>query len=116
MQIKITNLRLRTIIGMNDWERTKLQDVVINIRIDFDGTAVAQSDTIADTVNYKSLTKRIVDEVEQSQFYMLEKLASHVLNLVMENPKVDSAEVEIDKPAALRFADSVSVVVAQRRT
>lgn len=115
MQIKITDLRLRTIIGMNDWERTKRQDVIINILIDFDGTHVAQSDHIEDTINYKSLTKRILTEVEGSEFYMLEKLASHVLNLVMEDPKVASAHVEVDKPGALRFADSVSVATFQER-
>lgn len=101
---------------MNDWERTKLQDVVINVAIDFDGAQVSQSDRIKDTVNYKSITKRIIAEVEQSQFQMLEKLATAVLRVVLEDSKVDFAEVEVVKPNSVRFTDSVSVVTSERRS
>ncbi|MBF0277557.1 MAG: dihydroneopterin aldolase [SAR324 cluster bacterium] len=116
MRIKIIDLRLRTIIGMNDSERTKLQDVIINVEIDFDGKRVAQSDSIEDTVNYRTITKRIIKEVEQSQFFMLEKLASHILSIVMEDPKVEYAQVELGKPHSVRFADSVSIVTSERRS
>jgi len=109
MIIRIKNLRLRTIIGVKHWERRKVQDVIINVEIEFDGSKVAESDNIDDTVNYKTIKKRIVEEVEKSRFYLLDRLASHVLKIVMENKKVQRATVEVDKPNALRFADSVSV-------
>ena len=109
MIARIKNLRLRTIIGIFDWERQSKQDVILNIEFEFDGTKAADSDDIEDTVDYKALTKCIISEVEQSRFYLLEKLANHVLSIIMENPKVQRAVVEIDKPRALRFADSVSI-------
>ena len=110
MIARIKNLRLRTIIGIFDWERKNRQDVVLNIELEFDGRKAAESDDIEDTVDYKTLTKRIISEVEQSQFYLLEKLANHVLKIIMENPNVLRAVVEVDKPHALRFADSVSII------
>ncbi len=115
MWIHIKNLRLRAIIGLNDWERTNKQEVVINVEIEFDGSQVSQSDNIEDTVNYRSVSKRIIAEVEQTNFQMLEKLAAHVLSLVAADSRVTFARVEVDKPRSLRFADSVSVVTSERR-
>ena len=115
MIIRIKNLRLRTIIGINDWERNETQDVVLNVEIVFDGSHVAETGHIDDTVDYKKIKKEIIAKVEQSKFYLLDKLASHVLGIVMEDEKVIRATVEIDKPQALRFADSVSVCCSGRR-
>ena len=113
--IRITNLKLRAIIGANDWERETKQDVVINVAIDFDAAKAGKSDSIKDTVDYKTITKRIIKEVEASSFFLLEKLAQVILNIVMENPKVKEASVRVDKPFALRFADSVSVEVSGKK-
>lgn len=113
--IKIKNLPLRTIIGFNDWEREKKQDVVINASIEFDISKAVETDTVDDSVNYKSVVKKIIAEVEQSKFYLLEKLADHVLNLIMRNKKILAATVEVDKPHSVRFTESVSVVVSESR-
>ncbi len=107
--IRITDLSLRAIIGINDWEREQKQDIIINIALDFDAAAPARSDDVKDTIDYKSLKQRIMRFVESSEYFLLEKLTDQVLGIVLEDPKVLSAWVRIDKPAALRFAKSVSV-------
>ena len=68
-KIRITNLRLRTIIGAHDWEREVQQDVVVNITLDYDATKAIASDDLRKTVDYKALTKQIVKEVEASRFF-----------------------------------------------
>lgn len=113
--IRITNLRLRTIIGINEWERDTRQDVVINVTMDFDAGRAAKSDNIRDTVDYKTITKKIIKLVEESQFFLLEAMADRVLAIAMEDPKVLSAAVRVDKPQALRFADSVSVELSRQK-
>ncbi len=115
MIIRIKDLRLRTIIGINDWEREQEQDIVINAGIVFDGRAAADSDEIADTIDYKSLTKAMIAHVEGSSWNLLEKLATRLLEIALADPRVESAWVEVDKPGALRFADSVSVRVDGER-
>ncbi|MFC1569351.1 dihydroneopterin aldolase [bacterium] len=115
MKIHIKNLRLQTIVGIFAWERKEVQDVIINIEFEFDGSKAAESDNIKDTVDYKSLKKQIINKVETSQFYLLEKLANCVLDIIMSEPKVSRAKVEVDKPQALRFADSVSVECSAER-
>ncbi len=113
--IRISDLRLRTVIGTNDWERECKQDVMINVTIEFDAAQAAQSDDLHDTVDYNTITKTIIPFVENSQFHLLEKLADGVLNIVMDNKKVISSTVRIDKPLALRFAKSVSVEMSRKR-
>lgn len=113
--IRITDLRLRTVIGTNDWERESKQDIVINVTIEFDATKAAQSDDLKETVDYKAITKRIIKFVESSQFFLLEKLAAQVLDMIMEDKRILGSAVRIDKPLALRFSKSVSVEMNRRR-
>ena len=108
-KIRITNLRLRTIIGTHDWEREVQQDVVVNIALDYDAARAIASDDLRETVDYKALTKQIIKEVEASRFFLLEKLAGRIIEIVAARPAVREAVVRVDKPQALRFADSVSV-------
>jgi D-erythro-7,8-dihydroneopterin triphosphate epimerase len=107
--ITIKNLRLRTIIGIYEHERKNRQDIILNITIDFDDTEAARTDDVADTVDYKTIKKQIIALVEKSSYNLIEKLVAEVASLIMQDEKVESTTVEIDKPHALRFADSVSI-------
>jgi len=107
--IRIKKLLLRTYIGFNEEEISKLQDVVINMTIDVDLTQAIQHDGIDDSYNYKTITKNVIALVQERKFKMLEKLTQSILDEIMKNKAVRSAKVEVDKPHALRFAESVSV-------
>ena len=108
-QICITNLRLRTFIGFNPEETAKQQDVVINIKITHNTLSGIYDDIVEDALNYKVITKRVIACVEDGRFLLLEKLVGDVLDICAEHEAVTSASVKIDKPHALRFADSVSL-------
>ena len=109
MIINIENLRLRTIIGIYDWEKENKQDVIINVSLEFDGSDAGSSDDIEDTVDYKSITKKIINHVEDGKFNLIEKLVTDIGNIVMEDKRVLASTVTVDKPGALRFTDSVSI-------
>lgn len=113
--IRITDLKLKAIIGIFAWERKIKQELIINLSLEFDSSKAAQSDRIEDTVDYKKLKLRIIDLVKTSQFHLIEKLVEEVLTLVMQEPKVQFATVRIDKPRALRFAKSVSIESSRKR-
>ncbi len=115
LTVRIKNLRLRTYIGFNEDEREKRQDLAINVRFDYAAEKAADTDDVTYAVNYKTITKSIIAFVEGNQFLLLEKLASDILELVMQNADIQYAEVEVDKPHALRFADSVSAAVSASR-
>ncbi|MDD1792155.1 dihydroneopterin triphosphate 2'-epimerase [Enterovibrio makurazakiensis] len=107
--ITITNLRLRTYIGFNPDEQEKKQDVVLNLEIHYPGDKACSSDVVDEALNYKVITKAIIDHVENGRFLLLEKLVSSVLDIAKSHHWVTFARVTIDKPHALRFADSVSL-------
>jgi D-erythro-7,8-dihydroneopterin triphosphate epimerase len=115
MIIRIKNLRLRTVVGIQHWERKQPQDVVINVEMEFDGNTAAESDSIDDTIDYKAVKREIIKEVENARYYLLDRLASQILKVIMKEEKVRRATVEVDKPQALRFADSVSVVCSSEK-
>ena len=110
--IRIKNLRLRTYIGINEDEIQNQQDVVINIVIQYDAKRATDSDQMQDALNYKTITKAIIRLVEDNRFSLLEKLTADVLAIAAHHPWITFAEVEVDKPHALRFTDSVSLALS----
>lgn len=108
-KIHIRNLRLRTLVGINEWEQRKRQDVVLDITLHLDLQAAATSDGIEDTVDYKTVKDQLVELVEAGSWRLLEALAGEVAELCLEPGPVQAVDVTVDKPHALRFADSVAV-------
>ncbi|MCF2910901.1 MULTISPECIES: dihydroneopterin triphosphate 2'-epimerase [Pseudoalteromonas] len=114
--INITNLRLRTFIGFNQEEREKKQDVVINIEIHYPADAECLfHDEVGHALNYKTITKAVIAKVEDGHFLLLEKLVADILTECHQHPDVSYAKVRVDKPHALRFADSVSLTLEWRK-
>lgn len=114
-RINISNLRLRTYIGFNPEEKTKQQDVIVNAEIHYRADPAFASDDEADALDYKSITKRMIQHIETGRFQLLEKLTADLLAIASEAEQVSFAEVRVDKPHALRFADSVSVTLSASR-
>jgi len=114
-RIIITDLRSRCIIGVNEDERREKQDVSITLSIYADLKKAGQSDRHEDTVDYRSIKKRVLAVVEESRFYLLEALAEAVADLCLEAPGVMKVQVRADKPSALRFAKSVAVEITRER-
>ncbi|MCE5185140.1 MAG: dihydroneopterin aldolase [Planctomycetaceae bacterium] len=108
-RIHITDLRVSCIIGLNDWERTTKQDVVINICLYADLSKAAQSDNIADSIDYRQIKKRVVEEVQQSSFKLIEALANAVVRICLSHAAVQAVRVKVEKPGALRYARTVGV-------
>lgn len=109
--IKITNLRLRTYIGFNQDEREKQQDVIVNAEIIHRLNERVLDDHIDAALNYKVICKKIINHVESGRFLLLEKLTADLVSICSRHESVTCAEVTVDKPQALRFADSVSVTL-----
>ena len=115
-QIQIKDLLLRTIIGINEEERHNRQDVLINLTLYSDTRAAGASDEIGDAVNYRTITKRVIKLVEESRFYLVEKMAAGIAAICLEDPRVEEVSVRVEKPGALRFARSVGVEIHRTRS
>ena len=114
--IYIRDLALRCIIGIYPRERRRRQKVVINIVMEADLEAAGKSDAIEDTMDYKAIKMEILKFVQNSRFQLIESLADGIAAICLEDSRVQSATVTIDKPGALRFARSVAAEVTRMRT
>ncbi|HSN76932.1 MAG TPA: dihydroneopterin aldolase [Anaerolineae bacterium] len=110
-RIEVHDLLVRCIVGINPEERVKKQDVIINLTLFGDLRRAGQSDDIEDAINYKTLTKRVLDHVEESEYFLVEKMAHKIAEIAVQDFGIQRAIVSVEKPGALRFARSVGVVV-----
>lgn len=115
-KIRVKNLLIRTYIGFNPEELVNKQDVIINLEIETDIPDDAlEADEPIDIFDYKKITKKIIALVQDGQFKLLEVLTLKILDMIMADDKVKWAKVEVDKPHALRFAESVSMEMERSR-
>lgn len=114
-RIEVKDLLLRGIVGLNDEERAKRQDILVNLTLLTDVRATAAADALdAAAVNYRTVTKEIIRLVEGSAYFTVEKLATEIARLALAEGPVQEVTVTVEKPGALRFARSVGVTVTRR--
>ncbi|MFO7608071.1 MAG: dihydroneopterin aldolase [Candidatus Krumholzibacteriia bacterium] len=112
-RIEIKDLLLRGIVGVNEAERRKRQDILINLVMTADTRPVAAADSLDGGLNYRTVTKEVIALVEGSGFHTVEKLAEEIARLVVTGHAAGSVQVTVEKPGALRFARSVGVTVVR---
>ena len=115
-QIHIEDLLVRTVIGIYDRERDRCQEVVINLTLWTDITAAARSDDIEQAVDYRALTKSIIEQVKNSHCMLLERLVEEIANLVLEDRSNVATRVKVEKPGALRYSRSVGIEIFRTRS
>jgi len=111
----IKDLVARGIIGINDWEREKPQEMLINITVFSDTRAAAQSDDLADCVDYRALAKKAQSHAETAARFTVEALANDIAAICLEQELVQRVIVRVEKPGAVRFAKSVGVEVERSK-
>ncbi|MEA3151637.1 MAG: 7,8-dihydroneopterin aldolase/epimerase/oxygenase [Gammaproteobacteria bacterium] len=114
-KIFIHALKTEAIIGIYDWERQVKQTVLIDIALSADIRKAALTDSIADTLNYKAVAKRVLTFVEGSAFHLVETLAEHVAMLILEDFGVAWVNITLSKPGAVRGSRDVGVVLERDR-
>ena len=81
--IYLRDLRIDAVIGIYDWERRMKQTIILDLEMAADISQAANSDNIEDTLNYKSVAKRIIRFVEQSEFELVETLAERITEIIL---------------------------------
>ena len=111
--IYIKDLRVKTIIGIFDWERETKQEVSIDIEFPFDCKKAAASDSIEDTIDYKTIAKGVIKFVEESSYQLQETLAENIASLLRDEYGIKSVKLRVSKPGALRGAKDVGINISR---
>ena len=114
-QTFIKDLLVRGIIGIRDWEREKVQDILINVTVFSDTTRAAETDDISDCVDYSALAKKVQSHAETAARLTVEALANDLAKICLQEELVQKVIVSVEKPGAVRFAKSVGVEIERSR-
>lgn len=109
--IYISDLRIETIIGIFDWEREIKQTISLDIEMATDIRKAAASDHIDDTLDYKAVSKRLIDFVGSSEFQLVETLAERITEIILNEFKVPWVKLRLNKKGAIRGASDVGVLI-----
>ena len=107
----IEDLRIETVIGIYDWERKIRQTVALDLEMAFDNRKPAASDRIEDTLDYKTVAKRLIAFVESSHFELVETLAERCAEIVLNEFGVRWLRLKLAKPGAVSGSKSVGVMI-----
>jgi dihydroneopterin aldolase len=115
-RIFLRGLTVQCIIGFVDWERRAPQTVVIDLELPCDCARAAERDNVADTVDYKSVAKRVLGWVQASQFHLVESLAHGLALLLLAEFPLEWVRVSVNKPGAIRHSRDVGVCIERWRS
>ena len=114
-KIIIKDLSARGIIGINDWERERPQEIRINLTLFTDLRQAGKSDNLEHSVNYRSVSRKVQAHAETAQRLTVEALAADLAKLCLDDPAVEKVIVRVEKPGAVRFAQSVGVEIERKQ-
>ena len=112
-KIFIKNIEVETIIGIFEWEREVKQSVFIDIEIDLNLQKSGATDKISNSLDYKKISKRIINFTIGSKFKLIESLADKIAKIVLNEFNVKRVSVSVKKQGALRGSELVGVNIVR---
>ena len=109
--VYLRDLRIDTVIGIYGWERRTRQTIIFDLEMSADIAKAAASDDISDTLNYKSVAKRLIQYVGDSEFQLVETLAERCAEIIREEYGVRWVRLTLNKKGAVRGATDVGVII-----
>lgn len=114
--IFISELKVKTKLGVPAWERMVAQTVILDIELGYDLSAAGKSDAIADTIDYGAVVARIHESLKQHSFQLVEALAEHVCQLILSEFGALSVKIKVAKPAILPGLRALGVIIERKET
>lgn len=114
-KVIIEGLKVETVIGIYDWERAITQPLFFDVIMDACHLKAAETDDVADVINYQAVCERINSVCQQTQAQLLERLAQVVADMILAEFNVDKVFVKIMKPTAINQAKAVGVQIERSK-
>ena len=112
----ISDLRVDTVIGVNDWEREVEQTLYLDLELGIDTRACAESDDLSKSVDYAELSQFVADFIHQDPALLIETLGNRLVDALLEEYSgLDSVGLTLRKPQALANAACTGIRIARQR-
>ncbi len=113
--IFISELKVKTKLGVPAWERMIAQTIILDIEIGYDLSKSCKSDAIADTIDYGAVVARIQATLKEHSFQLVEALAEHICQLILKEFGALSVKVKVAKPAILPGLKALGVEIGRNK-
>jgi 7,8-dihydroneopterin aldolase/epimerase/oxygenase len=109
--IFISELKVKTKLGVPEWERMTPQTIILDIEIGYDLSTAGKSDAIADTIDYGAVVSRIHETLSEHNFQLVEALAEHICQLILKEFGALNVKIKVAKPAILPGLKALGVEI-----
>ena len=113
--VLIKNFIIQEIIGIHQHEKIKKQKIKFNIVIDVDQNVLPNEEDIKSIVDYEKITNNLKNLAKNKKYNFLESLAEDSFKEIFDDERINSVKIKIEKPEAVKNADSVGVEVFKSR-
>ena len=107
--VLIEALKVDTVIGVYDWERTLTQTLVLDLELATDIRPAAADDDLAQTLNYAAISERIAEFGAQHSFELVETFAERLAEALRQEFAIPWLRLTLRKPGAVPAAGAVGV-------
>ena len=112
----IKDFIIQEIIGIHEHEKIKKQKIKFNIVVNVNQNTVPDEKDIKSIVDYEKITNKLEKLVKRKKYNFLESLAEDSFKEIFEDKRINSVKIKIEKPDAIKNADSVGVEVLKNRS
>jgi len=112
----IKDFIVQEIIGVHVHEKTEKQKIKFNIVVNVNQNTVPDEKDIRSNIDYEKITNKIENLAKNKKYNFLESLAEDSFKEIFEDKRINSVKIKIEKPDAIKNADSVGVEVLKNRS
>jgi len=111
----IKDFIIQEIIGIHEHEKIKKQKIKFNIVVDVNQNTIPDEKDLKSIIDYEKITNKLEKLVKRKKYNFLESLAEDSFKEIFEDKRINSIKIKIEKPDAIKNADSVGVEVFKNR-
>lgn len=109
--IFLSEVKVQTKLGVPEWERLLAQTIILDIEINLDLSLACQTDSIADTIDYGAVVGRIRATLHEHSFQLVEALAEHLCQLIIQEFAAKRVKIKVAKPHILPDLKALGVII-----
>jgi dihydroneopterin aldolase len=109
--IFLQEVKVETRLGVPEWERLMPQTIVFDIELAMPHSRSCQTDAIEDTIDYGQIVSRIRAALQERSFKLVEALAEHICQLILQEFHTPWVKVRVGKPGILPGVKQLGVAI-----
>ena len=114
-KIFLRDLKLKTRIGIFEWEKQIDQIININIEVGTDIKKAASTDDVSFSLDYKSLSIKVKEYVQKNNHQLIETLIENIAEILLKDFNIEYVTISISKPGAIRDSQDVGIEITRKK-